>query len=250
MTVRVGRSGFAPATWPPPTACTHRSGPTSAWSGPRGGPDAGASSGTSPSHRGATSSRCTGQPEAGEAYVTPVADDCVGIAILTSRQGRFEQHLDAFPALRELTDGHPHEPDRAAGPLRQRVRGRVAGRVLLVGDAAGYVDALTGEGLGLAFAAAAVAGRQRRRRPSRRLRAAVAQHHPPLPADDRRDAAGRHVAGALTHRARRQPPPAGVHRHGESARRLARCRCRQPKSCCGHRISLRRALGRRGRATR
>ncbi len=89
-----------------------------------------------------------------EAYVTPVADDCVGIAILTSKQGRFEQHLDAFPALRERIDDYPHESDRAAGPLRQRVRGRVAGRVLLVGDAAGYVDALTGEGLGLAFAAA------------------------------------------------------------------------------------------------
>ncbi|KWX66472.1 hypothetical protein ASJ79_25415 [Mycobacterium sp. NAZ190054] len=38
--------------------------------------------------------------------------------------------------------------------MRQRVRSRVAGRVLLVGDAAGYVDALTGEGLGVAFAAA------------------------------------------------------------------------------------------------
>ena len=88
-----------------------------------------------------------------EAYVTPVADDCVGIAILTSQQGRFDQHLAAFPALRERIDGHPHEPDRAAGPLRQKVRRRVAGRVLLVGDAAGYVDALTGEGLGLAFAA-------------------------------------------------------------------------------------------------
>lgn len=92
-------------------------------------------------------------PGAGEAYVTPVADDCVGIAILTSRQARFDDHLDAFPRLRERIDGFAHEPDRAAGPLRQRVRGRVAGRVLLVGDAAGYVDALTGEGLGLAFAA-------------------------------------------------------------------------------------------------
>ncbi|MCH9761678.1 MAG: NAD(P)/FAD-dependent oxidoreductase [Actinomycetia bacterium] len=89
-----------------------------------------------------------------EAYVTPVADDCVGIAILTSRQGRFEYHLAQFPLLRERIDGHPHQPDRAAGPLRQKVRNRVAGRVLLVGDAAGYVDALTGEGLGLAFAAA------------------------------------------------------------------------------------------------
>jgi flavin-dependent dehydrogenase len=35
--------------------------------------------------------------------------------------------------------------------LRQRVRGRVAGRVLLVGDAAGYVDALTGEGIAVAL---------------------------------------------------------------------------------------------------
>ena len=29
-----------------------------------------------------------------EAYVTPVADDCVGVAILTSRQGGFDEHLD------------------------------------------------------------------------------------------------------------------------------------------------------------
>jgi flavin-dependent dehydrogenase len=94
------------------------------------------------------------EPGAGEAYVTPVAHDCVGIAILTSRQGRFEDHLAGFPRLRERIDGFAHEPDRAAGPLRQRVRSRVAGRVLLVGDAAGYVDALTGEGLGLAFSAA------------------------------------------------------------------------------------------------
>lgn len=50
--------------------------------------------------------------------------------------------------------GHELGPDRAAGPLRQRVRSRAAGRVLLVGDAAGYIDALTGEGLGLAFGAA------------------------------------------------------------------------------------------------
>ena len=89
-----------------------------------------------------------------EAYVTPVADDCVGIALLTSHRGGFDRHLEEFPILRDRIDGHPHEPDRAAGPLRQRVSSRVAGRVLLVGDAAGYVDALTGEGLGLAFGAA------------------------------------------------------------------------------------------------
>lgn len=89
-----------------------------------------------------------------EAYVTPVADDCVGIAILTSRQGGFDGHLDEFPALRDRVHGLLHGSDRAAGPLRQKVRSRTAGRVLLVGDAAGYVDALTGEGLGIGFGAA------------------------------------------------------------------------------------------------
>ncbi|TFV61477.1 NAD(P)/FAD-dependent oxidoreductase [Mycobacterium sp. PS03-16] len=89
-----------------------------------------------------------------EAYVTPVAEDCVGIAILTSRRGGFDRHLHAFPALERRVSGHPHGPDRAAGPLRQHVRRRACGRVLLVGDAAGYLDALTGEGLGIAFGTA------------------------------------------------------------------------------------------------
>jgi len=89
-----------------------------------------------------------------EAYVTPLADDCVGIALLTSQRGGFDRHLQKFPALCDRIAGHPHEPDRAAGPLRQKVSSRTGGRALLVGDAAGYVDALTGEGLGLAFGAA------------------------------------------------------------------------------------------------
>lgn len=89
-----------------------------------------------------------------EAYVTPVADDCVGIAILSSSRGGFDSHFDAFPALRDRVNGHDHGQDRAAGPLRQKARHRTAGRVLLVGDAAGYIDALTGEGMGLAFGAA------------------------------------------------------------------------------------------------
>ena len=95
--------------------------------------------------------------EDAEAYVTPVADDCVGVAILTSRKGGFDAHLSAFPALEERVRDAVHGADRAAGPLQQRVRDRTAGRVLLVGDAAGYVDALTGEGLGIAFGAAKLA---------------------------------------------------------------------------------------------
>ncbi|TDU87357.1 flavin-dependent dehydrogenase [Kribbella voronezhensis] len=88
----------------------------------------------------------------GEAYVTPVADDLVGVAVLTSARGSFDSHLEAFPALKRRLEGaSPASEVMGAGPLRQRVRRRVAGRVLLVGDAAGYVDALTGEGIAVAL---------------------------------------------------------------------------------------------------
>jgi flavin-dependent dehydrogenase len=95
-----------------------------------------------------------------EAYVTPVADGVVGVALLTSTRTSFDDHLRLFPRLRaRLGDATALGEVLGAGPLRQRSRHRVAGRVLLVGDAAGYVDALTGEGvaLGLAQARAAVA---------------------------------------------------------------------------------------------
>lgn len=91
-----------------------------------------------------------------EAYVTPVAPDLVGVAVLTSARGTFADHLERFPALRERL-GAPVGEVLGAGPLRQRARSRVAGRVLLVGDAGGYVDALTGEGVALAVAQARAA---------------------------------------------------------------------------------------------
>jgi flavin-dependent dehydrogenase len=93
-----------------------------------------------------------------EAYVTPVGPDLVGVALLTGRRTPFADQLAGFPALRTLAGGG-WGPVRGAGPLWQRSRRRARGRVLLVGDAAGYVDALTGEGiaLGMAQARAAVA---------------------------------------------------------------------------------------------
>ncbi|GAT68606.1 NAD(P)/FAD-dependent oxidoreductase [Planomonospora sp. ID91781] len=90
----------------------------------------------------------------GEAYVTPVGDGLVGVAVLTSRRGGYAERLSEFPALLERLDCPAATPVRGAGPLRQRVRARVAGRVLLVGDAAGYTDALTGEGVSLALLSA------------------------------------------------------------------------------------------------
>jgi flavin-dependent dehydrogenase len=91
-----------------------------------------------------------------EAYVTPVADDIVGVAVLSPHRGSFDDQLAAFPDLaRRLKIAQPLSDVRGAGPLRQRARGRVAGRVLLAGDAAGYVDALTGEGIAIALATTA-----------------------------------------------------------------------------------------------
>ena len=95
-----------------------------------------------------------------EAYVTPVAPDVVGVALLTSARGPFEAHLaDLGDLAARLATAEPLGDVLGAGPLRQRSTRRVAGRVLLVGDAAGYVDAVTGEGLsvGLRQARAAVA---------------------------------------------------------------------------------------------
>lgn len=94
-----------------------------------------------------------------EVYVTPVAADTVAVAVLTNTNGSFADHVRDFPDLMARIEGaEPSSTLRGAGPLRQSVRARANGRILLVGDAGGYVDALTGEGLavGLAQASAAV----------------------------------------------------------------------------------------------
>lgn len=89
----------------------------------------------------------------GEAYVTPVEPELVGVAILS----RDRPELDWFPQLASHLDGVGCGRARGCGPMRQVVSRRVAGRVLLVGDAAGYEDALTGEGVSLAVKQAAAA---------------------------------------------------------------------------------------------
>ncbi len=88
-----------------------------------------------------------------EAYVTPVAPNEVGVAMLWSgRKAGFDRLLESFPRLAErLAGAEPASKDRGCGPLRQRARAVTRGRLALIGDAAGYVDAITGEGLSIAF---------------------------------------------------------------------------------------------------
>jgi flavin-dependent dehydrogenase len=87
-----------------------------------------------------------------EAYVTPVAPDLVGISMLGRPRTDFDAALAGIPELADRLAGAEAASDLVgAGPLRQIATAPQSGRVLLVGDASGYVDAITGEGLRLGF---------------------------------------------------------------------------------------------------
>ncbi|MGA5795594.1 NAD(P)/FAD-dependent oxidoreductase [Streptomyces cellulosae] len=104
-----------------------------------------------------------------EAYVTPLGRRLVGVALLTSRRAPYDTQLAGFPELAaRLPPDTAVTPVRGAGPLHRRSRARVHGRILFVGDAAGYVDALTGEGVCLALTGAdALVANLRRGTPGR-----------------------------------------------------------------------------------
>jgi flavin-dependent dehydrogenase len=88
-----------------------------------------------------------------EAYVTPVGPDRIGIALLWSgKTDGFDELIGHFPVLRDrLADAPEISRDRGAGPLHQKVLGVWHANVALVGDASGYLDAITGEGMAVAF---------------------------------------------------------------------------------------------------
>jgi menaquinone-9 beta-reductase len=93
-----------------------------------------------------------------EAYVTPVSDSIVGISLLGPKGTNFRAELETLAELYGHVAGAAEASTlRGAGPFLQRAKRPSAGRVLLVGDASGYVDAITGEGLRLGFAQAKAA---------------------------------------------------------------------------------------------
>jgi menaquinone-9 beta-reductase len=99
-----------------------------------------------------------------EAYITPVGPEEISLAFLWDRR-RFSMpgpkknyYNSLMGSFRELQDrlagAQPSSPILAAGPLEQPAQSVTAEGILLAGDAAGYLDAITGEGLSLAFASA------------------------------------------------------------------------------------------------
>ena len=91
-----------------------------------------------------------------EAYVTPVSPNTVGVAVLSHREliSSWQKPISLKETLQVFSDLGPklllsEAKDQliGIGPLHQTVKRTGTGKVVLVGDAAGYLDAITGEGI-------------------------------------------------------------------------------------------------------
>jgi flavin-dependent dehydrogenase len=86
-------------------------------------------------------------------YVTPVSQDEIGVALLSRDSHlRLDDALRDFPQLQRKFHGAASSSDeRGAVTVSRRLRRVFHGQTVLVGDASGSVDAITGEGLSLSF---------------------------------------------------------------------------------------------------
>jgi flavin-dependent dehydrogenase len=87
-----------------------------------------------------------------ELYVTPVSESCVNIAILSWNPFQFDNMLKLFPEVLAKIEGATWG-DEASGraPLLHRASRVQSGRIFVAGDAALFLDAMTGEGNTLAI---------------------------------------------------------------------------------------------------
>jgi flavin-dependent dehydrogenase len=95
-----------------------------------------------------------------QVYVTPVGQEEVCVALISSSsKSRLENVLGEFPELvSRLENAELASSERGAITVTRRLRRVSNGRTVLVGDASGAVDAITGEGLCLAFRQAGLLG--------------------------------------------------------------------------------------------
>jgi menaquinone-9 beta-reductase len=86
-------------------------------------------------------------------YVTAVAEDEMCAAVLTrDPHQRVAAALALFPELaRKLEGADTLSEERGSVTITRRLQRVYRGRTVLIGDASGSVDAITGEGMGLAF---------------------------------------------------------------------------------------------------
>ncbi len=86
-------------------------------------------------------------------YVTPIGEREVCAALISrDRHLRLDEALLRFPQLAARLANAPHATtERGAVTANRRLPNVYRGNVALIGDASGSVDAITGEGLCLAF---------------------------------------------------------------------------------------------------
>ncbi len=91
--------------------------------------------------------------EQGEIYVTPVSKDEVCVASVSrDPKLRLNEALQRYPELQVWLDGAPaSSAERGAMTATSKLSRVTRDNVALIGDASGTVDAITGEGLCLAF---------------------------------------------------------------------------------------------------
>jgi len=91
--------------------------------------------------------------DCGQMYVTPIADDAVCVAFITAQKSmRLQDAISHFPVLASRLKNAPAEGrPRGAITGSRRLRHVQRGNVALIGEAAGAVDAITGEGMAIAF---------------------------------------------------------------------------------------------------
>ena len=97
-----------------------------------------------------------------QVYVTPVSREEVCVALISSSPKlrlRLKDALGEFPELRaRLENAELASSEQGAITITRRLRRVYRGGAVLVGDASGGVDAITGEGLCLTFRQAALLG--------------------------------------------------------------------------------------------
>ncbi len=98
--------------------------------------------------------------ELGQAYVTPVSENEINITTITRQRGQnFDNIVDCLPYLGLKLRGHDSVGrDRGAITTTRTLPRVTKENVVLIGDASGSADAITGEGLASAFCEALLLG--------------------------------------------------------------------------------------------
>jgi flavin-dependent dehydrogenase len=99
--------------------------------------------------------------DSGQAYVTPVSPDEICVAVISrNRHVDFDELIQECPQLaRRLRHAQPVDSVRGSVTATLDLRSVIASNVALIGEASGCIDAVTGEGMTLAFRQAVQLGK-------------------------------------------------------------------------------------------